>query len=155
MDIKESELKNGLLTSLPRINRLTFFFPLVGLMNLFVYVLKYPFASSVARDLFLMDVVVGHFGYLHFISASEFVFPFPREIASYAGRLVRNAAREKAAPRGGEDNTHPQKLKGSITHIDYRRNMKGKDVLSHPTVALSSEVSGVICPEEPRVECFI
>jgi hypothetical protein len=74
---------------------LTFFFPLVGLINLFVYILKNPHAPSAASDLSLLDVVVGHFGYLQFISSSQHVFPFPREIAAYARHVVEAAVAEK------------------------------------------------------------
>jgi hypothetical protein len=42
-------------------------------------------------DLSLMDVVVGHFGYLEFASSSELVFPFAREITSYARDVVKKA----------------------------------------------------------------
>ncbi|KAH8886612.1 hypothetical protein GQ53DRAFT_875270, partial [Thozetella sp. PMI_491] len=77
-------------------SRLTFYYPLVGLVNLFIYVLKNPLAASAMSDLSLMDIVVGHFGYLEFVSSSELVFSFPREVTSYARGLVQRA---KEAPR--------------------------------------------------------
>lgn len=64
---------------------------MVGMINLFVCVLKNPFAPSTASDLSLMDIVIGHFGYLEFISSSELEFPFPREIAAHARSLVKKA----------------------------------------------------------------
>lgn len=92
---------------------LTFFFPLVGLINLFVYILKNPLAPSAASDLSLMDVVVGHFGYLQFISSSQHVFPFPREIAAYARHVVETAVAEKkrrlSTAGGHEPQQHRQK----------------------------------------------
>lgn len=63
----------------------------MGLVNLFIYILKNPLVPTVASDLSLMDVVVGHFGYLEFASSSELVFPFAREITSYARELVKRA----------------------------------------------------------------
>ena len=38
-----------------------------------------------------MEVIVGHFGYLEYISEAEISFPFPREIVSYARTVVNQA----------------------------------------------------------------
>lgn len=94
---------------------LTFFFPLVGLINLFVYILKNPLAPSAASDLSLMDVVVGHFGYLQFISSSQHVFPFPREIAAYARHVVETAVAEKKrrlSTTGGHETQRQRQKQG-------------------------------------------
>ncbi|OCL02150.1 hypothetical protein AOQ84DRAFT_349537 [Glonium stellatum] len=74
---------------------LTFFYPLLGLINLFVYVLKFPGLASTTSDLALMDVVAGHFGFLEFASNSKISFPFTAEITSLARATVKKA-REKA-----------------------------------------------------------
>ena len=79
-------------------NRLTFYYPLAGLVNLVIYVLKTPHSTSVAADVSLMDIVVGHFGYLEYVSSSVLVFPFPREITSYTRRVVEKA--KKASSQG-------------------------------------------------------
>lgn len=60
---------------------------------MFVHVLKNPTLPSANSDISLMDVIVGHFGYLEYASESELVFPFPREIVSHA-RVVVKRARE-------------------------------------------------------------
>ncbi|ETS87776.1 hypothetical protein PFICI_01604 [Pestalotiopsis fici W106-1] len=70
---------------------LTFYFPLVGLINLFVCIIKDPLAPTAASDLLLLDLVVGHFGYLEWMSSSELNLAFPREVASYARDLVNKA----------------------------------------------------------------
>ncbi|KAH7137415.1 fungal-specific transcription factor domain-containing protein [Dactylonectria estremocensis] len=77
---------------------LTFYYPLVGLVNLLVFVLKDPVSSTVAADVSLMDIVVGYFGYLEFVSSSMLVFPFPRDITSHMRRFVEksNKARFQA-----------------------------------------------------------
>lgn len=80
-------------------NRLTFYYPLAGLVNLVIYVLKTPHSTSVAADVSLMDIVVGHFGYLEYVSSSVLVFPFPREITSYTRRVVEKA--KQASSQGG------------------------------------------------------
>jgi hypothetical protein len=67
--------------------RLALFTPLVGLVNLFIYVLKYPTLPTTHSDIALMDVAVGHFGRLEFAS-SDLAFPFTRDVASLARDLV-------------------------------------------------------------------
>ncbi|VUC32619.1 unnamed protein product [Clonostachys rosea] len=74
---------------------LTFYFPLVGLINMFVCVLKDPLSPSTASNLSLMDIVVGHFGYVEFLSSSKLDLSFPREVASYARNLVKKVKEEK------------------------------------------------------------
>jgi hypothetical protein len=68
--------------------RLALFTPLVGLINLFIYVLKYPTLPTANSDIALIDVAVGHFGRLEFAS-SDLAFPFTRDVASLARDLVR------------------------------------------------------------------
>ncbi|KAF3009192.1 hypothetical protein E8E14_006037 [Neopestalotiopsis sp. 37M] len=70
---------------------LTFYFPLVGLINLFVCIIKDPLAPTAASDLLLLDLVAGHFGYLEWMSSSELNLAFPREVTSYARDLVSKA----------------------------------------------------------------
>ncbi|EXJ71827.1 uncharacterized protein A1O5_04328 [Cladophialophora psammophila CBS 110553] len=70
---------------------LTFYYPLTGLINLFIYILQNPTQPTVNEDLPLMEVIVGHFGYLEYASNSELLFPFPREIVSYARMVVKHA----------------------------------------------------------------
>jgi hypothetical protein len=68
--------------------RLALFTPLVGLINLFIYVLKYPTLPTSNSDIALIDVAVGHFGRLEF-ALSDLAFPFTRDVASLARDLVR------------------------------------------------------------------
>ncbi|KAF2811865.1 uncharacterized protein BDZ99DRAFT_560399 [Mytilinidion resinicola] len=70
---------------------LTFFYPLLGLINLFIYVLKFPNQPSAPADIALMDVVAGHFGFLEFASNSKIAFPFTGEITSLARATVKKA----------------------------------------------------------------
>jgi hypothetical protein len=75
---------------------LAFYYPMVGVINLFIYILKYPSLPSAQSDVALIDVVAGHFGHMEFITSSELTFPFPREVSSLASRTVKKA-REKSA----------------------------------------------------------
>ncbi|PNH32000.1 hypothetical protein BJF96_g4880 [Verticillium dahliae] len=63
---------------------LAVYFPLVGLINLFLHVVQNPLSSATKSDIALMDVVVGHFSYLDFASGSELGTQFPREVVAYA-----------------------------------------------------------------------
>ncbi|KAH7351463.1 fungal-specific transcription factor domain-containing protein [Pyrenochaeta sp. MPI-SDFR-AT-0127] len=76
---------------------LVFFYPLLGLINIFIYILKHPNLPTVPADLALMDVVTGHFGYLEFYSTSKLSFPF-------VGQLT-NIARAAAKKSRGKDRT--------------------------------------------------
>ncbi|KAH7077568.1 fungal-specific transcription factor domain-containing protein [Paraphoma chrysanthemicola] len=73
---------------------LVFFYPLLGLINIFIYILKYPSLSTVPADLALMDIVTGHFGYLEYYSSSRLSFPFIGQLTSIA-RAAAKRSRDK------------------------------------------------------------
>jgi hypothetical protein len=73
------------------LSRLAFYYPFVGLINLFIYILKYPTLPSALSDVALMDVITGHFGRVEFITSAELAFPFIREITSLANKMVKKA----------------------------------------------------------------
>lgn len=101
-----------------------------------------------------MDVVVGHFGYLHFISSSELVFPFPREIASYARNLVKRAAIEREASSGVNSyqcHQQQQQQQQGPMEIDVR----GQDVLQPARPALPPEVSNIPIFLVPRRGTYV
>ncbi|UPK97241.1 hypothetical protein LCI18_008176 [Fusarium solani-melongenae] len=70
---------------------LVIYFPLVGLINLFLHVVQSPLLPTTKSDIALMDVVVGHFGYLEFASGSELGTQFPRKVVAYAREVVARA----------------------------------------------------------------
>ncbi|OAL46312.1 hypothetical protein IQ07DRAFT_546322 [Pyrenochaeta sp. DS3sAY3a] len=72
---------------------LVFYFPMIGMTNLFVHVLKNPLAESSARDIGLLDLAAGYFGYLDYATDSTVAFPFVRDLGNLA-RLV--VTREKS-----------------------------------------------------------
>jgi hypothetical protein len=71
--------------------RMAFYYPFVGLVNLFVYILKFPGLQTAYSDVVLMDIVAGHFGRLEYLTSSNLAFPFIREITSIANRMVKRA----------------------------------------------------------------
>ena len=62
---------------------------MVALINLFLYVLKFPLLSTSSSDIAALDVAVGHFGHLEVITAAELTYPFAREVARIADKTVR------------------------------------------------------------------
>jgi hypothetical protein len=73
------------------VNRLAFYYPMVGLINLFVSILKSPASEISQSDVALMDVAAGHFAHMEFITSSELAFPFTREVADLARQTAKHA----------------------------------------------------------------
>lgn len=78
--------------------RLAFYYPFVGLINLFIYILRYPEAPTANSDIALMDIVAGHFGQVEFLTASIFSFPFIREITNLASTMVKRTKNRNVEP---------------------------------------------------------
>ncbi|KAH0829252.1 putative fungal specific transcription protein [Fonsecaea pedrosoi] len=77
-----------------------FLYPIVGMINLFVYILKYPTRSSVPSDLGLLQMAAGYFGYLDYATTSTKRFPFTKDIV----KLAQNATeRAQGSHRGGSE----------------------------------------------------
>ncbi|KEF57046.1 uncharacterized protein A1O9_07236 [Exophiala aquamarina CBS 119918] len=74
----------------PQWYRLVFYFPMVGLINLFLYILKHPSLPSAPSDVAFLDIAVGHFGHLEVLTSSELRYPFAREVARLAYTTVKN-----------------------------------------------------------------
>ena len=79
------------LSILSKSHRLAFYYPMVGLINLFVSVLKSPTLPSAQSDVALLDVAAGHFGQMEFVTSAELAFPFTREVAALARMTVKRA----------------------------------------------------------------
>ncbi|KEF53431.1 uncharacterized protein A1O9_10406 [Exophiala aquamarina CBS 119918] len=68
---------------------LAFYYPMYAHINMFVQILKSPSAPSAASDLALLDVCAGHFGHIDFVTLSEISFPFAKESANLAYKVVK------------------------------------------------------------------
>jgi hypothetical protein len=77
-------------------SRLTFLFPLMGMMNLFTYVLRSPLLPSVPADIELLDMAAGYFGYLGFSTLSQVSVYFAKEIPRWARTAVVRAQQGQA-----------------------------------------------------------
>jgi hypothetical protein len=65
---------------------------MIGLINLFIHILKYPTGPSVRSDVALLDVAAGYFGHMEFITAAELSFPFARDVAALARKVFNKFA---------------------------------------------------------------
>lgn len=68
---------------------LAFYYPMYAHINMFVQILKSPNVASAASDLALLDVCAGHFGHIDFVTLSEISFPFAKESANLAYKVVK------------------------------------------------------------------
>jgi hypothetical protein len=103
-------------------HRLALFTPLLGMINLFIYVLKYPTLPTTHSDIALMDVAVGHFGRLEFAS-SDLAFPFTRDAANIARVMARKIRESPPAgnapsPALGHLTEQPARLDTALDSID-------------------------------------
>lgn len=64
---------------------------MVGMINLFLYILQFPTLESVSGDIGLLDAVAGFFGYLEFASSSQISLPVARDITNWARAAVAKA----------------------------------------------------------------
>ncbi|EKG16854.1 hypothetical protein MPH_05957 [Macrophomina phaseolina MS6] len=67
---------------------LVFYYPLVGLIHLFVHIVKSPQAPTVQLDLALLDIISGHFARLKYTTSSTIAFPFVKELCRFAEHTV-------------------------------------------------------------------
>ncbi|KAK5051556.1 hypothetical protein LTR84_003208 [Exophiala bonariae] len=77
---------------------LVFYYPMVGLINLFLHILKQPSLASASSDVAILDIAVGHFGHLEILSSSELSYPFAREVAGLAHMTVKRHKKANADP---------------------------------------------------------
>ncbi|KAJ9615103.1 hypothetical protein H2200_001177 [Cladophialophora chaetospira] len=99
---------------------LVFFCPMVGTINLFITILKDPFASTARADIALLDVAVGHFGNMEIVTEAEMSFPFVREVAGIAYRVVREA--EGVLAKGHFSLDQPpvfDQIGPTLTNVDF------------------------------------
>lgn len=92
----------------------SFYFPMAGLTNLFVYILNSPDLSSssssssalLLADVALLDVAAGHFSHMEYLTASQRGSVFTREVAALARATVERAANRGQQQQQQQDTTH-------------------------------------------------
>lgn len=83
-------------------------YPIVGIINLFVYILKYPTRSSVSSDLGLLQMAAGYFGYLNYATTSLHPFSFTKDIV----KLAQTATETVQGSHGGGNEALPSSTAG-------------------------------------------
>lgn len=78
----------------------------MGMINLFIHIVKSPALSTAPSDVALLDVVAGHFGHLEFVSSVEASFGFTRELANIARSLVQKTQKQHPSPGMSEIALH-------------------------------------------------
>jgi hypothetical protein len=81
-----------------------------------------------------MDIAARHFGHIEFITSSEMVFPFTRDVAAL-GRKTVKAGRERSSPGNARSET-PMMSGSSVTlgsGVDLGNDVGSQDPLYSPT----------------------
>ncbi|KAJ6024475.1 fungal-specific transcription factor domain-containing protein [Penicillium herquei] len=89
---------------------IAFYFPMLAVINLFIYILKMPTLETVGSDLALLDLAAGHFAKVHFLTSSQVSFIFAREVAGLANKAVRRASRAGARDTNRSSDYSPDLL---------------------------------------------
>lgn len=97
---------------------------MLAVINLLVYILKYPTHPAVQSDLALLDIVAGHFGHIHILTSSHVTFTFAREVAGLANDTVQRAALQ-VGENGKEDDA-------VMNGLDAAPNLMADDLVSLP-----------------------
>ncbi|KIX06975.1 uncharacterized protein Z518_04951 [Rhinocladiella mackenziei CBS 650.93] len=95
---------------------LAFYYPIYAVINLFIYILKYPTLSTATADLGLLDVCAGHFGYIEFLTSSQVSISLPREAANVASKVVKAAKAKEPDPTSVESTAHCER-QGHDAHM--------------------------------------
>jgi hypothetical protein len=117
---------------------------MVSLINLFVSILKSPTSLPARSDMALMDIAAGHFGHMEFITSSEMVFPFARDVAALAQKTVK-AAGEGSAP-GSARSESPMMSGPSVilgSEVDLGNEVSSQDPLYIPKTYLMTSADDI------------
>ncbi|KAH6867680.1 fungal-specific transcription factor domain-containing protein [Thelonectria olida] len=81
---------------------LVFYYPLTALTTIFIHVVSNPLNESTQNDIALMEVVIGFFGRLEYVSSGEAAFTKMTELVRQARSVTNNAARAHSNTRSPE-----------------------------------------------------
>ncbi|KIV78617.1 hypothetical protein PV11_06251 [Exophiala sideris] len=104
---------------------LAFYYPMLAAVNLFVSILKAPLSVTSRSNLALLDIATGHFAHLEFLTP-ELSFPFVRESANLAHRLLKNPNLQNIAFTDGRDGDAGPDIASSAAAVTWN-NVNGSD----------------------------
>ncbi|UKZ79983.1 hypothetical protein TrVFT333_007747 [Trichoderma virens FT-333] len=90
-----------------------FYFPMLAIINLFIYILEYPTTKTAQSDIALLDIGVGHFGQIYHLTSGRMSFQFSRQVAVLACKAV-----ERAASRAANNATPETSMNNSKDALD-------------------------------------
>ena len=79
--------------------RLVFYYPFTALTSLFFHIVANPSEESVREDIALMEIVIGFFGRLEYITSGEAAFTKTTEFVRQARNVVANASINHVFPQ--------------------------------------------------------
>ncbi|KAH7258813.1 fungal-specific transcription factor domain-containing protein [Fusarium solani] len=85
---------------------LVFYYPLTALTTIFLHVVSNPFDESTQSDIALMEVIVGFFGRLEYVTSGEAAFTKMTEFIRQARSVTDNAARAHSNTTSPESRTN-------------------------------------------------
>ncbi|KNB20072.1 hypothetical protein FOXG_17306 [Fusarium oxysporum f. sp. lycopersici 4287] len=81
---------------------LVFYYPLTALTTIFLHVISNPFNESTQNDIALMEVIIGFFGRLEYVTSGEAAFTKMTELVRQARSVTDNATRAHSNTRSPE-----------------------------------------------------
>lgn len=112
-------------------------FPICAAINLFIYVLKYPTLSTTSADLSLLDVCVGHFGYIEYLTAARVSFSLTREAAEIASKVVKASKAKEFESRSKATHVSPGRLGSEFPQQSLDIECLGLENLDQQFLALN------------------
>ncbi|KAK4893289.1 hypothetical protein LTR27_008412 [Elasticomyces elasticus] len=111
-------------------------YPLCAVINLFIYILKYPALTTASGDLGLLDTCAGHFGLIDYLTSSQISIVLPREAVNVASRVVR-AAQTDLAKTNNHDTTSAGNAARAPTHGPNSESLVSDEILALDSAAHS------------------
>lgn len=126
--------------------RSTFYYPMTGIINLFIHILRFPTLFTARSDIALLEVMAGHFAHMEFVTGSELNFPFARNVAALARQTVEKASQSEShtpIPPGLEHGSEqemdmPSQVSKTrmLDLVAYQAERYGRVFLTTPTKTL-------------------
>ncbi|GAD98466.1 hypothetical protein BC1G_04425 [Paecilomyces variotii No. 5] len=121
---------------------IVFYYPMLAIINLFIYILKYPTASTVRSDQALLDIAAGHFGQIHLLTSSQVSFAFPRNAIRITQRVIERATAKTGSGESDDFNDTFDALSADL--FDMPITMSDADASFPSWNELSTEIFNAV-----------
>jgi hypothetical protein len=113
------------------LSRLFFYYPLLGMINMFASILKSPAGAATEKDMGVIDMAAGYFAYLDYSTDAVFSFDLVKNLAQWARQAVTRSRDQVPTPQATQ----------FLTERDVLPPMDNFSVNLSPDVGLSSSTS--------------